>query len=290
MGEAGSHLCTCEVSRAPAPDRHTPDTIPPPEPVSRPRRPARPVPPAPPPVPPAPQRPRPAPEAPPAPTMVVTPGHKPLQPLLSPTPRAQLPRRFPALRVLIGSPAAGRRMAIGCDRSGGQTPTPARTAKVIGQFSRANSRFIGLHFGREAALVLRWQEAARWRLLGHRGGRRRAGGRDPAGSSVNCGAARGREKKQGWSLQGVCGPGRHEETLFSWQPVAGGTCCRPRDRLPEGGAAELVGALPPSGTGLRHGSPSIPSFPRIKAGQVGGRARLGWAGGQGRRKVAVKKG
>lgn len=37
---------------------------------------------------------------------------------------------------------------------------------VIGQFSRANSRFIGLHFGREAALVLRRQEAARWRLLG----------------------------------------------------------------------------------------------------------------------------
>lgn len=100
MGEAGSHVCTCEVSRAPAPDRHTPDTIPPPEPVSRPRRPARPVPPAPPPVlqapppsvlfpgplsgpgpapgpaarPASPSAAQACPEAPPAPTMVVAPG------------------------------------------------------------------------------------------------------------------------------------------------------------------------------------------------------------------------
>ena len=152
---------------------------------------------------------------------------------------------------------------------------------VIGQFSQANPLFIGPHFGREAA---------RWRLLSHREGRRRAVGGRPRWFICKLRSRAGREKKQGWSLQRVCGPGRHVETLFNWQPVAGGTCCRPTDRLREGSATKLGRALPLSGTGLTQGSRSIASFPRIKAGQVGGRARLGWAGEQGRWKVAVKKG
>lgn len=163
---------------------------------------------------------------------------------------------------------------------------------VIGQFSQANSLFTGPHFGREATTRACSASAGSCALVPPEPPRRAETGRRwrPRWFIRKLRSCAGHKKKQGWSLQRVCGPGRHVETLFSWQPVAGGTCCRPRDRPREGGATKLGRALPLSGTGLTQGSRSIASFPRIKAGQVGGRARLGWAGEQGRWKLAVKKG
>lgn len=203
MGEAGSHLRTCEVSRAPAPDRHAPDTIPPPEPVSRPRRPSRPVP--------RPRRPssRPlsvqaCPRGPSGPyhgghprgtslfSLFPVRHHAPNCRRASPHCVSSLARRPPAAGWPLAATALGARPRP--QDSNGDWPVLPGELAFHWSSLWAGSGSCSASAG-SCALA----------PPGHRGGRRRARGRDPAGSSVNCGAARGARRSRAGPCRGFAG-------------------------------------------------------------------------------------